>query len=72
METTYIVKEDLQEDEFKVGFTGTAEDFKKVFLPYLAEYEWLKSDWNTLNSLEGKAAIDFIASYWELRIEEVK
>lgn len=62
----YVVTKDLQGEEFKVGFTGTADEFRQAFLPYAEEHEDAIAK---LNTLEGQELIDFIASYWELKIE---
>lgn len=62
----YVVTKDLQGEEFKVGFTGTADEFRQAFLYYAEAHEDAIAK---LNTLEGQELIDFIASYWELKIE---
>lgn len=66
-EKIYVVVEDLQGDTFKVGFTGTANMFRETFLTYTEGHDDAR---DKLNSLEEQKIIDFIADYWELKIEE--
>lgn len=65
-EKIYVVTKDLQGEEFKVGFTGTADEFRQAFLYYAEAHEDAIAK---LNTLEEQELIDFIADYWELKIE---
>lgn len=68
MEKVYVVMEDLQGEDYMVGTSGTATELREIFIN---SRDWQPNEpaLDILNMLEGQELVDYIASFWSLKIE---